>query len=301
VRVGFSVRWTIKAFTPPIVLLAIKRVAIALGLRAPDPPPEPLRPAVEPPEWEYVPEGWARAVPGWDVQAVADAQRRKWPDFLQALSDTGALGVYHETVAGSEMDREDLGAHNNAVTFGYVLGLAARGRDRLEVLDWGGGVGHYHVLARVLQPGLDLVYTCKDVPALVEAGRELQPEVEFTSDDAVFEREFDLVVASSSLQYAEAWADTFAGLGRAARRYLFVTRLPIALESPSFVVLQRAYRYGYDTEYLGWVLNRDELLGAAVASGLTLEREFVVAGRFAAEGAPESPIGHRGFLFRSGR
>ena len=77
-----------------------------------------------------------------------------------------------------------------------------------------------------------------------------------------------------------------------------MTRVPLALRAPSFVVLQRAQRHGYGTEYLGWVLNRDELLGAARGSGLHLVREFLLEARFAAEGAPESPTPHGGFLFQ---
>ena len=45
------------------------------------------------------------------------------------------------------------------------------------------------------------------------------------------------------------------------------------------------------------MFNRDELLSVAGAAGVTLMREFLVAAHIAAEGAPESPVGHRGFLF----
>ena len=70
--------------------------------------------------------------------------------------------------------------------------------------------------------------------------------------------------------------------------------------SPSFHVLQRAYRYGYETEYVGWVLNRQELLEHAAELGLELERELVIDAWLSASGAPEDPIGHRGFLFSVG-
>ena len=105
-------------------------------------------------------------------------------------------------------------------------------------------------------------------------------------------------MGSSSLQYSERWRETLAGLAAATAGYLFVTRVPVALRSPSFVVLQRAQRHGYGTEYLGWVLNRGELLEAAAESGLELVRELLLEARFSAAGAPEDPVGHRGFLFR---
>ena len=60
-----------------------------------------------PPEWEHVPEGWARARDpaqacsrGWDVEAVAEAYARRWPAFLAALAGSGPLGVGHEVPAG---------------------------------------------------------------------------------------------------------------------------------------------------------------------------------------------------------
>ncbi len=82
-------------------------------------------------------------------------------------------------------------------------------------------------------------------------------------------------------------------LARSAERYLYLARVPIALEAPSFVVIQRPYVHGYDTEYLGWVLNRGELLAAAPP----LAREFLLDARFSAAGAPEEPVDHRSFLF----
>jgi hypothetical protein len=86
-------------------------------------------------------------------------------------------------------------------------------------------------------------------------------------------------------------------LAESTGRLLLVTRLPVVREAASYVVLQRAHRYGYDTEYLGWRLNRDEFLTAASQVGLTLLREFVLGEEEWAGGAPE-PARASGFLFR---
>lgn len=247
-----------------------------------------------PPEWELVPEGFARDVPGWDVDAVAEAERRKWPAFLEAVETAATIGVNHE---GADVEVDDYPTHNLLASFGFVLALAARGRDRLRVLDWGGGVGHYSVLAKRLLPDLELDYCVKDVSALARAGRDLLPEVEFTSDDAVLERRFDLVFASGSLQYAEDWRAQLGALARAAESYLYVTRLPVALGAPSFAVVQRPHAHGYPTEYVGWVVNRNELLAAARDARLELLHEFLVMAWFSPAGAPEDPVGHRGFLW----
>ncbi|HVM15970.1 MAG TPA: methyltransferase, TIGR04325 family [Gaiellaceae bacterium] len=305
------VRLFVKMLTPPVVWQALKAAKDRLRPAPPPPEPEPepapapVEPA-SPPEWEYVPEGWERrrdpSVKGWDVEAIAAANRAKWPAYLEALRGAAPLGVYHESVTSDAVDVYDHAAHNMLVTYAYVLALAAHGSDRVSVLDWGGGVGHYEVLSRaVLPPGVELDYHCKDVPALVAAGRELLPHATFHDDDSCLDGSYDLVLVSGSLQYSEDWPAQLRRLGAAASRYLYVTRLPVALRSESFVVLQRAYAYGYDTEYLGWVVSRDALLREAEEARLRLVREFLLQAWFSAAGAPEDPVEHRGFLFRPER
>jgi putative methyltransferase (TIGR04325 family) len=289
-----------KAVTPPILWSLLKD---AKDRRAPAPPPAPAAPVgppapAAPPEWEFVPEGWQRPVGGWDVRAVAESYRGKWPSFLAAVEGAGPLGVDHEVPTGATVPRDDPDAQLMVLAFGYVLALAAREGERLRLLDWGGGPGHYAVLARALVPGLELDYVSRDLSELVALGRELQPELEFADDDSPLERRYDLVVASSALHYEQDWQQRLRDLAAASERWLYVTRVPVALEAPSFVVLQRAHAYGYDTEYLGWVIARHELLEQARAAGLELVRELLLPARFAAEGAPESPVGHRGYLFR---
>jgi putative methyltransferase (TIGR04325 family) len=242
------------------------------------------------PEWEHIPEGWSYSARGWDAEAVAGAYARKWRDYVEAVQPPKPLGVHHET---AEVLTGDAGAHNMLVTFAYVLALAADGRDRVSVLDWGGGFGHYQVLARSVLPRLTPDWHVQETPAVAARGRELNPEVTFHDDESALDGRYDLVVASSSIQYAEDWRALLERLARSAERHLYVARVPIALQAPSFVVIQRPYVHGYDTEYLGWVLNRDELLAAAPP----LVREFLLDARFSAAGAPEDPVDHRSFLF----
>jgi putative methyltransferase (TIGR04325 family) len=258
-----------------------------LRRRAPESAPEPSHEVLE---WEYVPEGWSYPTRGWAAEAVADAYAAKWSAYLEAIRAPKPLGVHHET---ADVLTGDAGAHNMLVTFAYVVALAARDRDRLSVLDWGGGFGHYHALALSALPGLELDYHVKETPAVSARGRELNPQVAFHDDDSALDERYDLVVASSSLQYAEDWRALLARLAGVADRYLYVARVPVALHAPPFVVIQRPYAHGYDTEYPGWVLNRDELLSAAPPLG----REFLLDARFSAPGAPEDPVEHRSFLF----
>ncbi len=233
------------------------------------------------------------------MEAIARVYRDRWPSFLEATAGPGPLGVNHEVPEGRPVPRDELDAQQVVLAFAYALARAARGRERLSLLDWGGGPGHYAVLARALLPELELEYHSRDLPALVALGRELQPEDAFHDDDACLGRRYDLVVASSSLQYSEDWRATLAGLAGATGGFLYLTRVGVSLESPPFVVLQRVHAYGYETEYLGWVLNRDELLARLRELGLELERELLLPETISAVGAPEAPIGHRGFLLRA--
>jgi putative methyltransferase (TIGR04325 family) len=253
----------------------------------------------QPPEWQYIAEHWPAVDPrseGWLHDSIASTQQAKWPEFHRRLQGTSPLGVAHEARIATSFDHS---AHNTTISFAYVLARAAHGRETLSVLDWGGGLGHYALIARAVLPEVAFDYTVHDLPANCAAGRQLLPEVQFSADEgATFDRGYDLVFASSSLQYARDWGELLGKLARAAGRWLYLTRLPTVSAAPSFVVVQRPKVYGYDTEYLSWVFNRGELLRHARSSGMVLAREFLVDESPELAGAPEQCEG-RGLLFRS--
>jgi putative methyltransferase (TIGR04325 family) len=248
---------------------------------------------------EYVAEGWGYTkthpeVKGWQVPEIVETYARKWPAFVAATEGTGPLGISHDSEVVTNTSSS---SHNMVMAFGYVLALAAHRLDTLSMLDWGGGIGHYYALARALLPGVTIDYHCKDLPAIAEHGARLSPDQRFHGDDSCLERSYDLVMASGSLHCSERWRETLHRLAQATRGYLYVTRVPTILRGRSFVMVQRPYRHGYNTEYLLWCLNRAELVGAAEAAGLRLAREFIIGGRFEIAGAPEDAW-DRGYLFR---
>jgi putative methyltransferase (TIGR04325 family) len=168
------------------------------------------------------------------------------------------------------------------------------------VLDWGGGVGLFALLARAVLPGVAVEYHCKDVPIVCEAGRRLFPDLTFHQDEGCLERKYDLVLASGSLEYSESWRDVLAGLAGAADRYLYLARMPVCSEHPSFVILHRLHVFGVRTEALAWVFNRGELIEAVGASGLELQREFLMGLRNSVHRAPEA-YQSTGFLLAPAR
>ena len=250
-------------------------------------------------EWEYVPEGWDASqtdpnIKGWNVESVLDTYKANWPNFLKSLEGTLPFGISPES--GLE-NRTNLIHHNLMMTYAYALSLSTRQKSSISMLDWGGAIGHYYLISQKLLPDLEIDYHCKDVPVLAEYGRSLLPQAHFYSDDTCLEKKYDFVLVSGSFQYFQDWVSGLEKLANATAGYLFVTRLPIVQEVPSFVIVQRPYQYGYNTEYLGLCFNRGEFLQYAQKNGLELMREFVVEELPLIHRAPEQPE-HWGFLFR---
>lgn len=249
-------------------------------------------------EWEYVAPGWSYLtshpeVRGWNVAEVLATYQQKWPNYVARVQGTEPLGVAHEAEATTG---EDILSHNAIMTFGYVLALSARTKSKVSLLDWGGGIGHYYLLAKALLPNCEIDYHCKDVSLLAEHGAKLFPDQHFYSDDSCLQRRYDLVMASTSLHYTEQWQDLLHRLADATANYLYLANLPTIQHLRSFVFLQRAYQYGYNTEYLGWCLNRNEVIAQAQINGLKLVREFVYGHQPYIHGAPEQNE-YRGYLF----
>ena len=270
-----------RALTPPVLWALLHRLRQGWSAAGP--------------EWEHVPEGWDAAVSrchGWNVPDVAATQRARWPSWTEHLRGTQPLDWGHESPGRGGVAQQD-----THLVFAYALALAARGRDRISMLDWGGGPGHYGEIARVLMPGLEVDYHCRDLPLLVALGRELLPGDTFHDGDAWRDRSYDLVCSSSSLQYSPDWRATLAALAAVTRGYLLVSRLPTTVGAASWVFVQRAYAYGYGTEYAGWCVAQEELREAAGACGLVVVREFLIAEEPRIARAPDQCRYHA-WLFR---
>jgi putative methyltransferase (TIGR04325 family) len=249
-------------------------------------------------EWEYAPEGWAGPeVSGWDTESVVAAYRAKLPLIRELAAGTDPLAI--PTSVAVRENHPDVREQGSILAFGYALALASRETDRVSVLDWGGGLGFHFFIARALLPDeVTIDYHCKEVPSLCEAGHELVPEVVFHEDDSCLDQRYDLVFASSSLQYSEDWASLLERLAHATSGYLLVNRIPVTDNHPSFVTLQRGDEFGLGTSYRSWVLSPAELATAANHADLKLIREFHVGYRPHVHGAP-APVETRGFLFKA--
>lgn len=250
------------------------------------------------PEWEYIPEGWNYAqthpeVKGWNVQEVLNTYKQKWPKFVQMVQGTAPLGISHES---SLTTNEDIYSHNLIMAFAYALSLASLKKEELSFLDWGGGIGHFFLLAKSLLPDIEIDYHCKDVPLMVKYGGDLFPTARFFTNNDCFKYTYDFVMASGSIHYSENWQTLLTELASVTSAYMYIANLPTVQKTQSFVFLQRPYRYGYNTEYLAWCINQAEFLSIANQSGLDLVREFIYGQQPIIVNAPEQNS-YRGYLF----
>jgi len=244
---------------------------------------------------EYAPQGWntprSKDLGGWDGEGIIRAESERWNDFCRNLEGSGPLGFSHEHLDLTIIRSVPL--HNVHITFAYVLALCARLQTSVSVLDWGGGLGHYYLIAKAVLPDLALDFHCKEVPAMAAAGQRLNPEVHWYVDDRCLERSYDLVMVNGSLQYMRDWKETLRSLAKATGKYLFLTRLPVVENGPGFIAIQRLH----GSEMLHQQLNQAEVLEFVSGLGVHLVREFVVGDRPQIVGAPEE-CELRGWLFR---
>jgi putative methyltransferase (TIGR04325 family) len=272
------VRSVVRAVTPPVVLDAARRVRE----RGPNA------------EWEYVGPTWPAAqTTGWNEASVVAAQKARWPALDASARGPQPFGADRDSAPGFA----ELVSHNAVLNFAYAIGLASVGRSRVAIMDWGGGLGYYGLLARGLFPTLDFDYHCHDLTLMVAQGRRLLPDATFhDSSDEALSHEYDLVVASSAIHYVEDWKPLFGKLAAATAGYLLIARQPSVDRVDSFVVVQRPKQIGYLTEYPGWIINRGEFLKEAGHAGLRLVRELLTGEQARVPGAPEMPV-LRGFIF----
>jgi putative methyltransferase (TIGR04325 family) len=265
----------IKRLLPPIILDAIRAVrrrTSQSGCRL-----------------VYAPRGWSTELPPgaavlYESERVIDVERENWA-LVVSRARSGSLPL-----ASIDDDTDPVtvaGDHNAYITFGYVAALAARNRSKLKILDYGGNLGYFQSLAKALLPDVEIDYHCKELPAMVRAGRQQHPDTSWHEDDSCLDDTYDLIMISGSLQYIQTWRDLLVRASRASRGYVYVTALAVVAGAPSYVAIQ----HYLDATMHYAVINRDELKSAFRDANLRLLREFWVGEHMPIEnGAPEQPV-----------
>jgi hypothetical protein len=233
----------------------------------------------------------------WSLPSVVDLQKSKWTDLERITSHPGAcLAINHE--GGRESWGRDLWANNLVLCFAYAFSTAALGKKKVSWLDYGGGLGQYHLFAKALFPGVSQAYSCLDFPALANLGQQLNPKGRYYADrdQALSKKRYDLIFAGSSLCYEDDWKQALRLLTRCSRGYLYVGGLLFVVKAPTFIVRHKP-RQGYANVYHMLVFNWDEFLGAAKDCGLKLVRDMYSGPGPYVRRAPEWTEGHE-LLFK---
>jgi putative methyltransferase (TIGR04325 family) len=163
----------------------------------------------------------------------------------------------------------------------------------VSVLDWGGALGHYAVIAQALFPSVTFDYSCRELPRMVQLGQRLNPAVHWFDSDGCLDRTYDLVMVNGSLQYIQDWREFLSRATAAVGtgQYFLLTRVPV-VSGAGFVALQRVH----GTTVLHQQINEGELLARMRDAGLQLVRELVVGDRPVILNAPEQ-CELKGWLF----
>jgi len=262
---------------PPALLRGIKAILL------------PMRPAA----YEFIGYKWPDTArkSGWHANGVLQARELAWRSYVRSLEGTHPLGIAEQALTSPSNVNTDV--QSLYLSFAYSLGLACHNKLSITMLDWGGANGNYYLLSKKLMPMVQFNYSSADLPLICETGRKLLPEVSFCADDSWQKKSYDFVFSSSSLQYLENWRPILKALIKSTDHYMYITRMPF-VTGKSFVALQRVKEY--NTEYLGWVLNRHDFISFVEENGMQLVREFVNHPGPVIQGAPVQNI-YMGFLF----
>lgn len=154
-----------------------------------------------------------------------------------------------------------------------VAAMMLKSRERLSILDFGGGLGiGYLTLAESIPRCSEFIeYTIVELPSVCAQGREIYSD-EITFLPCLPEgREFDLVHSASALQYVEDWQDLLEKLCSYSPEYVLLSDV-FAGSNPAFVSLQNYY----NSRIRHWFLNLGELESVISSLGYRLVlRSFV--------------------------
>jgi putative methyltransferase (TIGR04325 family) len=264
----------IKLFLPPILIRLIRLIRFSKSK----------------PNLLYAPAGWDTALKnssGWNSSQAVGIEKQRWELYCKALKSPGPLAFMHEHDKPTEL-RD--GYHHRNITFAYVLALAALKKEKISILDYGGSLGHTYYYAKAVLPDyINIDFHCKEVPLLVKVAKQLNPNIEWYSDDSCLNKKYDLVIVNGILQYTKDYRDLLQKIVNCVDGYLFLGHLPL-VNNRGFVALQR--RYG--VEMLHYQFDRNELLSQIK---LCLVREFLTGIRPYIKNAPEQ-CELRSFLYK---
>lgn len=254
--------------------------------------------------FKYVGPEWPKGVAsGWEHESVGLSMRRKWGKFENLTNTAQPFAMVHDAPdAFLHVPRVE--AHNQYMTFAYVLARALLLHpEKLTVLDWGGGAGHYARIARKLYPDSYINYTVLDHRNVCDNAYELWLGVTLDQSAHFIYAKGDgisfktnLVIANGTVHYNPNWRECVAEVMSSACDLVYIGSARVLHREPSYVCVEDATAHGYMAPLYSWCVNEREFLSRAEIEELKLIREFYMEPALDIEGAPERPV-TKGYLF----
>mgnify|MGYP002623603624 FL=1 len=220
----------------------------------------------------------------WDA-ALADADGYDTPLILERVAEATRKVRRGEAA----MERDGIALDRAVYPWPIVYGLlcAAVTRQRLHVVDFGGGLGGLCQLLRPLLPAeVEVRWGVIEQPHYVALGRaEFADEhLRFFEDADACRAELEphVLILSSVLAYLPQPYQTLRELLGHAAEYVLIDRTLLVEGGDDRLTVQRVPRgfYGRAVSYPAWLLGRDKLLDAVHAAGYDVVGEFdALAGR----------------------
>ncbi len=224
---------------------------------------------------------------------------------------------YDDPIIADYVTRKTLDAHKqanvaefDAHNYRYFVPFTFLSEElTLQILDFGGGAGHHFYSMMKHLPHRIGNWTVIETQSMVEAASKVAPDprLKFESSiSAVANRDFHLVLASSSIQYAQNPLRVLEELLTVNAEYYFITRMPL-WDLPTTSILQKSSlssngpgRQLYElsdglVEYELNVLNREEFEGffkdklELILRAIELKSVHIING---------TPVDQHGYLFR---
>lgn len=244
----------------------------------------------------YTKTGWDTridnsSVQGWNDKNIVVRKEAAFQEISELLSANKKVAFSYESK--SLTSDQNIEYHNINMTFAYVLALASLMKNKVSVLDWGSGIGHYYLMAKKFLPGVQIDYHCVEVPEMAKLGKRINNEVSWYSDKSYLNKEYDLVMINASIQYVKEWKMFFKDISKCTKEYLFVTRVPSVCNVSSFVAIQDEQ----GIKMLHQQLNSSEFVQEVENCGFGVMLEFLVGDKPFIKNAPEQ-CEMKGWLFK---
>lgn len=194
---------------------------------------------------------WKHALSRWIPPALRPppSPELTWTGVYPHLRDVPTRNGTFDATMAARMAASTRAAlarvKGGAVSFAYheplALAVALARRPRVRILDFGGGTGEGYVqLLGSLPAGVTVEYRVVDLPSLRDEGERLfagDPCIRFHTELPPPDEAFDIVYASSVLQYIEDYAALLRRLAGYGAPVLLLARLACG-EMPTYATAQ---------------------------------------------------------------